>query len=131
VAKIEDRLDAEAAEALAETAEQTNEALVRLKDGLWRIRRDRIAGAWAVATLAGPDRQGATLEGLAAIETALSALDRLEVRGRGVLDGVPPLAEGPRAPRGAAGHRRDAHLGLRQAVSAVMAGAAVQRCRVH
>jgi transposase-like protein len=25
----------------------------------------------------------------------------------------------------------DAHLGLRQAVSAVMAGAAVQRCRVH
>ena len=54
VAKIEDRLDAEAAEALAETAEQTNEALVRLKDGLWRIRRDRIAGAWAVATL--PDR---------------------------------------------------------------------------
>ena len=82
VAKIEDRLDAEAAEALAETAEQTNEALVRLKDGLWRIRRDRIAGAWAVATLAGPDRQGATLEGFAAIETALSALDRLEVRGR-------------------------------------------------
>jgi putative transposase len=25
----------------------------------------------------------------------------------------------------------DAHLGLRQAVAAVMAGAAVQRCRVH
>jgi putative transposase len=25
----------------------------------------------------------------------------------------------------------DAHLGLRQAVNAVMAGAAVQRCRVH
>jgi putative transposase len=25
----------------------------------------------------------------------------------------------------------DAHLGLRQAVQAVMAGAAVQRCRVH
>jgi putative transposase len=25
----------------------------------------------------------------------------------------------------------DAHLGLRQAVSAVMAGAAIQRCRVH
>ena len=45
VAKIEDRLDAEAAEALVDTAEQTNEALVRLKDGLWRIRRDRIAGA--------------------------------------------------------------------------------------
>ena len=60
VAKIEDRLDAEAAEALAETAEQTNEALVRLKDGLWRIRRDRIAGAWAVATLrTGPPRSHA------------------------------------------------------------------------
>jgi putative transposase len=25
----------------------------------------------------------------------------------------------------------DAHLGLRQAVAAVMAGAALQRCRVH
>jgi putative transposase len=25
----------------------------------------------------------------------------------------------------------DAHLGLRQAVQAVMAGAAIQRCRVH
>lgn len=82
VAKLEDRLDTEAAEALADTAEQTNEALVRLKDGLWRIRRDRIACAWAVATLAGPDRQEATLEGFAAIQTALSALDRLEVRGR-------------------------------------------------
>jgi glutamine---fructose-6-phosphate transaminase (isomerizing) len=82
VAKIEDRMDAEAAEALVDTAERTNEALVRLKDGLWRIRRDRIAGAWAVATLAGPDREGATLEAFAAIQTALSALDRLEVRGR-------------------------------------------------
>jgi hypothetical protein len=63
LAKIEDRMDAEAAETLVDTAEQTNEALVRLKDGLWRIRRDRIAGAWAVATLAGPDREGPALEG--------------------------------------------------------------------
>ena len=82
VAKIEDRMDAEAAEELADTAEQTNQALVRLKDGLWRICRDRIAGTWAVATLAGADREGATLEAFAAIQTALSALDRLDVRGR-------------------------------------------------
>jgi glutamine---fructose-6-phosphate transaminase (isomerizing) len=82
LAKIEDRMDAEAAETLVDPAEQTNEALVRLKDGLWRIRRDRIAGARAVATLAGPDREGPPLEGFAAIQTALSALDRLEVRGR-------------------------------------------------
>jgi glutamine---fructose-6-phosphate transaminase (isomerizing) len=82
VAKIEDGMDAEAAEVLVDTAEQTNQALVRLKDGLWRIGRDRIAGARAVATLAGPDREGAMLEAFAAIQTALSALDRLEVRGR-------------------------------------------------
>jgi glutamine---fructose-6-phosphate transaminase (isomerizing) len=82
VTKLEDRMDADAAEALVDAAEQTNEALVRLKDGLWRIRRDRVATAWAVATLAGPDRRGATLEAFAAIQTALSALDRLEVRGR-------------------------------------------------
>jgi hypothetical protein len=55
LAKLEDRMDPEAAEALVDTAEQTNEALARLKDGLWRIRRDRIAAAWAIATLAGPD----------------------------------------------------------------------------
>jgi putative transposase len=46
----------------------------------------------------------------------------------GLLDPVPTQLEGTRAHRGA-GHRRC--LDLRQAVGAVMAGAAVQRCRVH
>ena len=65
----------------SDTAEQTNEALVRLKDGLWRIRRDRIAGAGRSRRRGRTEE--ATLEAFAAIQTALSALDRLEVRGRG------------------------------------------------
>ena len=82
LAKMEDRIDAEAADALADTVEATNEALVRLKDGLWSIRQDRVAAARAVAALAGPNRGRAALQGFASIQTALSALDRLEVRGR-------------------------------------------------
>ena len=54
-------------------------------DALWSIREDRLATAQAVADLLGPDAPEAT-EGLVAgwwaIQVALSALDRLEVRGR-------------------------------------------------
>jgi glucosamine--fructose-6-phosphate aminotransferase (isomerizing) len=80
--KLEARLDAEAADALANTVEATNQVLVRLKDALWSIRRDRVAAAWAVAALAGPNPGTAQLEVFASIQTALSALGRLEVRGR-------------------------------------------------
>ncbi len=56
-----------------------------LADALWCIREDRLATASAVADFLGHDAPGAT-EGLVAawwsIQVALSALDRLEVRGR-------------------------------------------------
>ncbi len=56
-----------------------------LADALWCLREDRLATASAVADFLGADASGATEELVAAwwsIQVALSALDRLEVRGR-------------------------------------------------
>ena len=77
--------DEPADESRAEPAaglEAVNAALVRLKDVCWGIRHDRIASAAEVDALAGPGAPRAAVEAYAAIETALSALDRLELRGR-------------------------------------------------
>ena len=78
-------------------------------DAIWCIREDRLATAQAVADLLGAGAPEAT-EGMVAawwaIQVALSALDRLEVRGRdsagiavmvtseGPLDGFPAAADG-------------------------------------
>src|SRR5262245_27492602 len=110
VAKLEDRIDADPAfspaafgprgnargngrgngrPAAASSAapagdlERINAALLRCKDLLWAIWRDRVAAARAVAGLLGdapaaPD----AVEAFTAVQIALSALDRLEVRGR-------------------------------------------------
>jgi len=56
-----------------------------LADAIWSIREDRLATAAAVADLLGADAVEATEDVVAgwwAIQVALSALDRLEVRGR-------------------------------------------------
>jgi glucosamine--fructose-6-phosphate aminotransferase (isomerizing) len=62
--------------------EATNAALIRCKDALWAIRRDRLRAAAEVAGLAAgtPSEAGAGV--LLSLHQALSALDRLEVRGR-------------------------------------------------
>jgi glutamine---fructose-6-phosphate transaminase (isomerizing) len=62
--------------------ETANAALVRAKDVLWAIRRDRLRTAAAVADLAGRDAGASILAGFTAVQLALSAIDRLEVRGR-------------------------------------------------
>jgi glucosamine--fructose-6-phosphate aminotransferase (isomerizing) len=62
--------------------ERLNAEMVRLKDAAWAIRRDRLRTARAVADLAGPGEGPAAVEAFTSIQTALSALDRLEVRGR-------------------------------------------------
>ncbi len=62
--------------------EDINAALVRVKDGAWAIERDRIRTAKSVADLAGPDASAAAVAACFSIQQALSALDRLEVRGR-------------------------------------------------
>jgi glutamine---fructose-6-phosphate transaminase (isomerizing) len=106
--RIEAQLDAggpaAGAEQLAEL-EFTNAALIRCKDALWAIGRDRLRAAEQVASLA-PEVPGpAGIAVLFSIHQALSALDRLEVRGRdsaGVeiqltghgLDGADPVVAG-------------------------------------
>ena len=78
---LEDRLDTEAGRAI-DDLEDINAALILLKDAVWAVRRDRLRTARAVDDLAGPDAGRAALEAYTSIQQALSALDRLEVRGR-------------------------------------------------
>jgi len=62
--------------------ERAGAELLALRDATWAIRRDRLRTADAVADLAGRDAGPAALAGYLAVQQALSALDRLEVRGR-------------------------------------------------
>ncbi len=62
--------------------EAVNAAVVRLKDAVWSIDRDRVRTARGVADLAGSEPGWAATEAYSAIQQALSAIDRLEVRGR-------------------------------------------------
>jgi glucosamine--fructose-6-phosphate aminotransferase (isomerizing) len=76
-------IDAELDRALTDAADESvNDALARVKDHLWALRRDRLPTAAAVAALAGDLRTGAALDGYLSIQVALAAIDRLEVRGR-------------------------------------------------
>jgi glucosamine--fructose-6-phosphate aminotransferase (isomerizing) len=63
--------------------EAVNAALVACKDALWTIRMDRVAAARRVEELCGGAASTrASITGFHSIQIALSALDRLEVRGR-------------------------------------------------
>ena len=62
--------------------EAVNAALIQMKDSVWAIGNDRLNTADAVAELAGPNAGVATLSAFSSVQIALSALDRLEVRGR-------------------------------------------------
>jgi glucosamine--fructose-6-phosphate aminotransferase (isomerizing) len=62
--------------------EHVNAALLRVKDALWAVREDRLRAARAVRELAGPGAGTAAIEAFGSVQSALSALDRLEVRGR-------------------------------------------------
>src|SRR3954454_19726436 len=64
------------------TLEKVNAALVRARDAAWAVRRDRVRTARAVADLAGTDVTPAAIEAFLSVQIALSAIDRLEVRGR-------------------------------------------------
>ena len=62
--------------------EEANRAAIQLRDVLWALRRDRLRTVRAVAELAGRDAGIAALAGYLSIQQALSAIDRMEVRGR-------------------------------------------------
>jgi glucosamine--fructose-6-phosphate aminotransferase (isomerizing) len=82
---IESRLDSAAGAgdgAVTADAEAVNSAVTRLKDAVWAVERDRARTARAVADLAGSEPTWAATESYTSIQQALSAIDRLEVRGR-------------------------------------------------
>ena len=73
--------------------EAFNAALISLKDAVWAVRRDRLRTAAAVAELAGPGAGPSAIEAYTSVQLALSAVDRLEVRGRDSA-GIHLLVEG-------------------------------------
>jgi glucosamine--fructose-6-phosphate aminotransferase (isomerizing) len=77
-------LDAQLDESALRTGEieAINAAVVACKDALWAIRFDRLRAARAVEELIGGPGGSALVRGFHSIQIALSALDRLEVRGR-------------------------------------------------
>jgi glucosamine--fructose-6-phosphate aminotransferase (isomerizing) len=94
VAAIEARLDAGTDGAADDTAgaaagvhdpaelEAVNAAVIRLKDAVWAVEKDRVRTVRAVADLAGSEPGWGATEAYTSIQQALSAIDRLEVRGR-------------------------------------------------
>ena len=64
------------------TLDSESARLSRVRDASWAIRRDRLRTADAVAALAGDNATPSVLAGYLSIQQALSAIDRMEVRGR-------------------------------------------------
>ena len=56
--------------------------LIELRDATWAVRNDRLRTAREVEALVGRDSTMAAVAGYLAVQQSLSALDRLEVRGR-------------------------------------------------
>ena len=82
---IEAQLDSAAADETEDVddIEARNAALVACKDAVWALQWDRLAAARAIEALAARGSLGrGALAGYHSIQVALSALDRLEVRGR-------------------------------------------------
>ncbi|CAN5816938.1 hypothetical protein BH18ACT2_BH18ACT2_07850 [soil metagenome] len=81
-ADVDAALSGATAPADPEELERASAASIALLDVLWQLRRDRLRTARAVADLAGRDAGSAALAGYLSIQQALSAIDRMEVRGR-------------------------------------------------
>src|SRR5947207_637438 len=81
IAAIDARLDAGAA-AGPERLERINAALARVKDARWAIAKDRLRTVEAVGDLLNGSNTPAAIEAFTSVQVALSAIDRLEVRGR-------------------------------------------------
>lgn len=81
LARLEARLDVDGA-VEPDELETVNAAMVRAKDAVWAVARDRLRAGREVASLAGATLAPAAIEAFASVQVALSAIDRLEVRGR-------------------------------------------------
>ncbi|MEE2777695.1 MAG: SIS domain-containing protein [Acidobacteriota bacterium] len=90
---LERGLDEAPKEMATASLEGTNAALIRTRDLLWALSEDRVGHAARVRELASGDLRAGVVEGLSSLEAVMSALDRLEVRGRDSA-GVHVLIEG-------------------------------------
>ncbi len=81
LARIEARLDVDG-DIDPDELEAVNAALVRAKDAVWAVSRDRLRAGREVEALANGTSAPAAIEAFASVQVALSAIDRLEVRGR-------------------------------------------------
>ena len=97
IGELEERLDAGQFLATDEL-ESLNARLIELKDLAWSVSRDCVNTARSVADLGGADLTDDGIENYASIAMALSALDRLEVRGRDSA-GLHVSVTGPEIPR--------------------------------
>jgi len=80
---LDAQLDADGRGLSPAELERLSTELVRVKDAIWAIGRDRLRSATAVGDLAGgAGATGAALDAFWAVQVALSSIDRLEVRGR-------------------------------------------------
>jgi glutamine---fructose-6-phosphate transaminase (isomerizing) len=77
----EQRLEALEGE-VGDEIETANATLISLRDAMWSIRNDRLRTAKAVDDLAGRDAGAASIGAFTIVQQTLSAIDRLEVRGR-------------------------------------------------
>jgi glucosamine--fructose-6-phosphate aminotransferase (isomerizing) len=82
ITRMEGWADAGPSELSGPALEEFNAALIQLKDAVWAVRQDRLPTAERVGELAGPGAGPAAIEAFTSVQQALSALDRLEVRGR-------------------------------------------------
>ena len=79
--RLEARLDADGA-VDPDELETVNAAMVRAKDAVWAVARDRLRAGREVEALAAGTAAPAAIEAFTSVQVALSAIDRLEVRGR-------------------------------------------------
>lgn len=82
LAELEASLETNAAGRTPAELEIIAAAMISAKDAVWAVARDRLRTAREVLSLTGSAPQGGAVVGYLAIQEALSALDRLEVRGR-------------------------------------------------
>jgi glucosamine--fructose-6-phosphate aminotransferase (isomerizing) len=79
IAAIDAKLDAGA---VPDRLERINAVLARVRDARWAIAKDRVRTAEAVGDLLDGSSGRAAIEAFTSVQVALSAIDRLEVRGR-------------------------------------------------
>ena len=82
VVEADRQLESADASVGAAALERTANLLTALRDAAWALRKDRIRTALAVDAMAGASASRSALAAYLSIQQALSAIDRLEVRGR-------------------------------------------------